>query len=124
MSVNLVVLKGNLTRDPELSLVGQKNTPKVRMGLAVNRSYKKGEDWVKEVSFFDIDVWGRQAENCAQYLSKGRPALVQGELRQDTWEQEDGQKRSKVSVVATNVEFLGYGDQTEGKKEPEDEVPF
>ena len=105
-SFNQVILMGNLTRDPEL-----RTTPTgqsvCNFGLALNRSYKGGDgEWVEATDFIDIVAWGPLGERVAQYLTKGRPALVNGRLQSRSWEQ-DGQKRSKVEVVANDVTFLG-----------------
>lgn len=108
-SVNKVMLIGNLTRDPELrytpggAQVGE-------FGMAMNRTFKTGDGQTKEeVTFVDITVWGRQAETCNEYLSKGRPVHVEGRLQLDEWETQDGQKRTKLKVVAERVTFLGSG---------------
>jgi single-strand DNA-binding protein len=105
-NLNKVLLMGNLTRDPEV-----KYTPKGNavgdLSIAINDSYKAQDGSLKEVvTYIDIEVWGRQAENCKQYLTKGRPVFVEGQLRLDQWEQ-DGQKRSKLKVRAVNIQFLG-----------------
>ena len=105
-SFNQVVLMGNLTRDPEL-----RTTPNGQsvcsFSLALNRSYKsKDGDWQEATDYIDIVAWGPLGERVAQYLTKGRPALVNGRLQSRSWEQ-DGQKRSKVEVVAQDVTFLG-----------------
>jgi single-strand DNA-binding protein len=105
-SFNQVVLMGNLTRDPEL-----RTTPSGQsvcsFSLALNRSYKSASgDWTEATDFIDIVAWGTLGERVAQYLTKGRPALVNGRLQSRSWEQ-DGQKRSKVEVVAQDVTFLG-----------------
>src|SRR5581483_4777301 len=105
-SFNQVTLMGNLTRDPEL-----RTTPNGQsvcsFSLALNRSYKGGDgEWKEMTDFIDIVAWGPLGERVAQYLSKGRPALVSGRLQSRSWEQ-DGQKRSKVEVVANDVTFLG-----------------
>ena len=105
-SYNKVILMGNLTRDPEKRYT-QGGTCVVNIGLAVNRRIKRNEEWIEEVSFFDIVVFGVQAENCAKFLSKGRPILVDGELQQRRWETPEGQKRNKVEIVANRVAFLG-----------------
>ncbi len=105
-SYNKVILMGNLTRDPEKRYT-QGGTCVVNIGLAVNRRIKRNEEWIEEVSFFDIVVFGVQAENCAKFLSKGRPILVDGELQQRRWETPEGQKRNKVEIVASRVAFLG-----------------
>src|SRR6266571_377420 len=105
-SVNQVILLGNLTRDPEL-----RQTPSgqsvVSFSLALNRAYKdqKTGDWQEATDYIDVVAWGPLAERVAQYLSKGRRALVQGRLQSRSWEQE-GQKRSKVEVLANDVTFL------------------
>ncbi len=105
-SFNRVILMGNLTRDPELRYTGN-GTAVCTLGLAVNRRVKKGDRWEEEASFFDVVVFGKIAENSAEYLAKGRPVLVEGELTQRRWEGQDGQKRSKVEIVASTVQFLG-----------------
>lgn len=105
-SLNQVTLMGNLTRDPEL-----RTTPSgasvCSFSLALNRSYKNAEGtWQEATDYIDIVAWGQLGERVAQYLSKGRPALVAGRLQSRNWEQ-DGQKRNKVEVVAQDVTFLG-----------------
>lgn len=106
-SINRVVLVGNLTRDPEL-----RQTPNGKsvctLGLAVNERYKNDAgEWVDKPNYFDIVVWGAQAENCERYLSKGRPVAIDGRLSYRSWEAQDGSKRSKVEVIAGTVQFLG-----------------
>jgi single-strand DNA-binding protein len=105
-SFNQVTLMGNLTRDPEL-----RTTPNgasvCSFSLALNRSYKNAEgNWTEVTDYVDIVAWGPLGERVAQYLTKGRPALVSGRLQSRSWEQ-DGAKRSKVEVVANDVTFLG-----------------
>lgn len=107
-SFNQVVLMGNLTRDPEL-----RQTPNGQnvcsFSLALNRSYKAASgEWQEATDYIDVVAWGPLGERVAQYLSKGRPCLVNGRLQSRSWEQ-DGQKRSKVEVVAQDVTFLGGG---------------
>lgn len=104
-SLNQVTLMGNLTRDPEL-----RQTPNGQnvcsFSLALNRSYKDSSgEWQEVTDYIDIVAWGPLAERVAQYLSKGRRCLVQGRLQSRSWEQ-DGQKRSKVEVLANDVTFL------------------
>jgi len=107
-SLNKVLLMGNLTRDPEVKYT-PKGTAVCDLGLAINDSYKAQDGTIKEtVTYVDVEVWGRTAENCKQYLTKGRPVFVEGQLRLDQWEQE-GQKRSKMKVRADRVQFLGGG---------------
>jgi single-strand DNA-binding protein len=104
---NKVILAGNLTRDPELRYT-PKGTAVARITLAVNRTWKSesGEN-KEEVSFVDVDVWGRQAEVISQYMKKGRPLLVEGRLKQDTWEDKNTkQKQSKLKVVLESFSFI------------------
>ncbi len=105
-SYNRVILMGNLTRDPELRYTPN-GTAVANFAIAVNRRFKTEDEVREEVDFFDIVVWGKQAENCSEYLSKGRPVLLEGRLQQNRWETSEGQKRSKVEVVANTVQFLG-----------------
>ena len=107
--MNKVILLGNLTRDPELSFTPG-GSPVCKFGMAVNRKYKKGDEWVDEPCFIDITVWGKSGEACAEYLSKGSQALVDGRLQFSMWE-DGGKQRSKLEVVANDVQFIG------GKKE-------
>jgi single-strand DNA-binding protein len=104
-SLNQVTLMGNLTRDPELrqTPTGQNVTS---FSLALNRSYKDASgEWQEATDYIDIVAWGPLAERVSQYLSKGRRCLVQGRLQSRSWEQ-DGQKRNKVEVLASDVTFL------------------
>lgn len=113
-SVNQVIMMGNLTRDPEL-----RQTPGgqsvVSFSLALNRSYKdQSGEWQEATDYIDVSAWGPLAERVAQYMTKGRRCLVQGRLQSRSWEQ-DGQKRSKVEVLANDVTFLdGRGEGGEG----------
>lgn len=107
-SFNKVILVGNLTRDPELRYT-PKGTAIAKIGLAVNRVWttESGEK-KEEVTFVDVDVFGRTAENVGQYMRKGRPILIEGRLRLDQWDdKQTGQKKSKLGVVAETVQFLG-----------------
>jgi single-strand DNA-binding protein len=115
-STNVVVLCGNLTRDPELKSVG--DTSVCELGVAVNERRKKGEEWVEQAHFFDVSVWGKQGESCAEYLSKGRQVVVSGRLDYRFWEADDGSKRSKVSVVAHSVQFVGSRDSADAPPAP------
>ena len=105
VSFNRVVLAGNLTRDPELRFTSN-GIPVCEFGLAVNRVRSKSE----EVDFFDITAWRELGETIANYKKKGDPILVEGKLQYRTWEAQDGSRRSKVDVVADNVQFLGRGE--------------
>lgn len=105
-SFNKVILMGNLTRDPELRYTPQ-GTAVSDMTIAVNDPRGEKDNTV----FADVTVWKKTAEACCQYLAKGRPVLIEGRLQQDTWEdRETGQKRSKLRVVAHDVQFLGSRD--------------
>ena len=103
--VNHVVLVGRLTRDAELKYT-QGGAAVCKFSIAINRRRKNGEEWVEEVNYFDIVLWGRQGEALNQYLVKGKQVAVEGELRQNRWEQ-DGQSRSKVEIIANNLQLLG-----------------
>jgi len=125
-SYNKVLLMGNLTRDPEVRYT-PKGTALANLGLAVNRVWttESGEQ-KEEVTFVDIEVWGRQAETAGQYLAKGRPVFVEGRLKLDSWEdKESGQKRNKLKVVAERVQFLGAprGGAEFKDQAPSDEAP-
>lgn len=106
-SLNKVILIGNLTRDPEVRFTPN-GTPVANFGLAINRKWtnKQGEK-VEGVDYINIVVWGRLAELCGDYISKGSPVAVDGRLQSRSWETEDGSKRSTIEVVAENVQFLG-----------------
>jgi single-strand DNA-binding protein len=114
-SFNKVLLMGNLTRDPELRYIPS-GTAVVKFGLAVNRDYldKQSGEKKESVCFVDITVWGKQAETCNQYLTKGRPVFIEGRLEFSSWETKEGDKRSKLEVVAERVQFLG-GRRDEGE---------
>jgi single-strand DNA-binding protein len=114
-NINRVILTGNLTADPELSTIPS-GTSVCRLRLAVNRRTKDQStgEWSEKPNYFDIKVWGAQGENCAQYLSKGRPVAIDGRLEWSEWEAQDGGKRSKVEVVADTVQFLGSRSDNEG----------
>lgn len=105
---NKVLLMGNLTRDPEVRYT-PKGTAIATLGLAVNRvwSTESGEK-KEEVTFVDVDVWGKQAETIGQYMAKGRPIFIEGRLKLDQWDdKESGQKRSKLKVVCESFQFIG-----------------
>lgn len=109
-SVNKVIMIGNLTRDPELRYTPA-GTAICEFAVALNRNWttKEGEKR-EEVAFIEVTAWARQAEVCKEFLRKGRPVFVEGYLKQDRWEDKNtGQKRSKVSVTAERIQFLGGG---------------
>lgn len=107
-SFNKVILVGNLTRDPELRYT-PKGTAIAKIGLAINRVWTNDAGEKKEdVTFVDVDVFGRTAENVGQYMRKGRPILIEGRLKLDQWDdKQTGQKKSRLGVVAEVVQFLG-----------------
>jgi single-strand DNA-binding protein len=105
-SMNRVFLMGNLTRDPELRQTSG-GLAVTDLGLAVSERYKnKSGEEVETVCFTDVVVWGKQAESCSQYLSKGAPVVVEGRLQLDRWETDSGEKRSRMRVKADRVQFL------------------
>jgi single-strand DNA-binding protein len=105
--LNHVALIGRLTRDAELKYTAGGQAV-CKFSVAVNRRRKNGDQWEDEANYFDIVLWGRQGESLNQYLIKGKQIGVDGELRQDRWQQ-DGQNRSKVEIVANNIQLLGGG---------------
>ena len=108
--VNSVVIVGRLTRDAELKYTTG-GTAVSKIGIAVNKRVKKGDEWTEQASFFDVTLWGKMAEGLNQYLVKGKQIAIEGELEQERWEK-DGQAHSKVTITASNVQLLGGGSQT------------
>ena len=128
-SLNKTFLIGNLTRDPDLRYLPS-GAPVANFGLAINRTYTSSDgEKVDDVCFVEITAWNRLAEVCGEYLAKGRPVFVEGRLQMDTWEQEDGQKRSRLKVVAQNIQFLGGGAKADseadsGEEDSDADIPF
>ena len=130
---NKIILVGHLSRDPEVRSTST-GTAMATFGLATNHRYKAGETWDEEVCFLDVVVFGRQAEPVGDHLHKGSQALIEGRLRQRTWETPDGQQRRKHEVVADRVHFLGLrpqGGETEmppgvpdALVDPDEDIPF
>jgi len=113
-NINVVVITGNLTRDPELrSTPGGTSVCKLRVAVNSRRKDQSG-NWVDKPNYFDVTVWGAQGENCANYLSKGRPVAVEGRLDWREWEDKEGGKRQSVEIIANSVQFLGSRDGTGG----------
>ena len=115
-NINVVAITGNLTKDPELRSTPS-GTSVCKLRVAVNSRRKDGQsgEWVDKPNYFDVTVWGAQGENCANYLSKGRPVAVQGRLDWREWESQDGGKRQAVEIIADSVQFLGSrGDNPSG----------
>ena len=105
-NINVVCVTGNLTRDPELRHLGS-GTAVCKLRIAVNTRRKDGNEWVDKPNYFDVTVWGAQGENCATYLSKGRPVAIQGRLEWREWQNDNGDKRQAVEIIADSVQFLG-----------------
>jgi single-strand DNA-binding protein len=123
-SYNRVLLMGNLTRNPEIRYTSS-GTAVADLGLAVNESFKnKAGETVEQTCFVDVVVWGRQAETSAEYLQKGSSVFVEGRLQLDQWENQQGEKRSKLRVRADRVQFLGSpGKGTEFSAAPAASAP-
>src|SRR5947208_4487132 len=123
---NVVVITGNLPRDPELRNTSG-GTPVCSMRVAVNTRRKNGQtgEWEDKPNYFDVTVWGQQGENCATYLQKGRPVAVQGRLEWREWQDQQGNKRQSVDIIADSVQFLGSRDGAEngGRFTPRRDVP-
>ena len=120
-NINRVVITGNLTRDPELrSTPGGTSVCSLRVAVNSRRKDDSG-NWVDKPNYFDVTVWGAQGENCAQYLAKGRPVAVDGRLNWREWEDQQGNKRQTVDIIADSVQFLGSRDapQSNGTVEPD-----
>lgn len=110
-----VVVAGNLVRDPEMKYAPS-GTPICEFGVAVNEKFNKDGEKREEVSYFDVTCFGKTAEVASQYLTKGKPVALEGKLQQQRWENQDGQKRSKIVVIANRIHFLpdGKGGQQDG----------
>jgi single-strand DNA-binding protein len=115
MNINRVVLTGNLTRDPELRATsGGTGVSVCKLGIAVNTRRKNSQgEWEEKPNYFRVTVFGKQAENCASYLKKGRPVAIDGRLEWSSWEQ-DGNKRESIDIIADSVQFLGGRDEAGG----------
>ena len=110
--INNVILVGRLTRDSELMYTNS-GYPLCKFSIAVNRRRKQGEQWVDEANFFDVNLWGKRGESLSSYLTKGQQIAIEGQLKQERWEQ-DGQKRSKVTVEAEQIQLLGSKSDSSG----------
>ena len=104
MSLNLISMMGNLTRNPEIKHIPSGKAV-CRLSIANNRVYNKNNERMSDVSYFDVEVWGVSAENCAKYLNKGSGVIVEGRLQQERWEK-DGKTHSNVKIIANAVHFL------------------
>ena len=105
LNLNRVAIAGNLTKDPDLRHTGN-GTAVCSFTVAVNRRYKVGTEVKEEVSFLRVTVWSEMGKNCEKYLSKGSGVLVEGHLKQERWEGEDGKMKDKTAIVAQRVHFL------------------
>ena len=124
-NINRVVMTGNLTRDPELrSTPSGTSVCSLRIACNTRRKNASGE-WVDKPNYFDVTVWGAQGENCAQYLQKGRPVAIDGRLEWREWEDQQGNKRQSVDIIADSVQFLGSreGGENGGRFTPQSDVP-
>lgn len=129
--MNLVMLIGRLTRDPELKYLQGSGTPVANFPVAVDREFT-GKDGKKEVDFIDIQVWGKSAENCTNYISKGSKVAIQGSLRIDTYQNQSGENRKITRVNAIRVQFLDNKNNNNGKtfeqpqfqEVPDGDIPF
>jgi single-strand DNA-binding protein len=125
-NLNRVIITGNLTRDPELrSLSSGMSVCSLRVAVNTRRKDNSTGEWVDKPNYFDVTVWGAQGENCAQYLSKGRPVAVDGRLEWREWEDKQGNKRQSVDIIADSVQFLGSreGGENGGRFTPQSDVP-
>ncbi len=112
-NINSVVVTGNLTRDPELRHTPS-GTPVCKLRIAVNTRRKSGDQWEDKPNYFDVTVWGAQGENCSTYLVKGRPVAISGRLEWREWQNDNGDKRQAVEIIAETVQFLGSRDGSSG----------
>lgn len=111
--MNQVILIGRLTRDPELRFIPNSGTAVARFGLAVNREFKR--EGQPDADFFNIVVWGKSAENCANYLKKGRLVAINGSMRNNNYEDKNGVKHYSIEINANRVEFLEWGDNNNSR---------
>ncbi len=119
-SLNSILIEGNLTRDPLLAET-PKGTSVCNLSLASNRYFKLNNEQQQEVSFFNIEVWSKQAEVCNEHLEKGRGIRVVGRLKQDRWEDTDGKKHDRIKIIAEHVEFKPrFNAKKNGNKAQED----
>jgi single-strand DNA-binding protein len=106
-NINRVIITGNLTRDPELRSTSSNTVCSLRVAVNGRRRNPQTQDWEDAPNYFDVSVWGAQGDNCARYLSKGRPIAVDGRLQWREWTDKEGNKRQSVDIVADSVQFLG-----------------
>lgn len=122
-NINSVVLTGNLTQDPEMKATSS-GTQICRMRIASNTRVKRGDEWGDKANYIDVTVFGKTAENCARYLSKGRPIALSGRLDWSEWTTPEGAKRQALQVVANDVQFLSSGqDDSQGGSQAAQAAP-
>lgn len=115
--VNEVIVIGRLVRDVEFKVIAS-GTPVAKFSIANNQAFKQNDEWKEYVNYFDVTVWGKQAESCSKYLTKGKQVAVSGSLRQERWQDKtSGQNRSKVEITANQVQFLGDASKPTGQAE-------
>jgi single-strand DNA-binding protein len=132
-NINRVIITGNLTRDPELrSLQSGMSVCSLRVACNTRRKDGATGEWVDKPNYFDVTIWGRQGENAAQYLSKGRPVAIDGRLEWREWQDQQGNKRQSVDIIADNVQFLsspegfnggGGGGGSSNSFTPQSDIP-
>ena len=126
-NINRVIITGNLTADPDLrSLPSGTSVCKLRVAVNTRRKDNSTGEWVDKPNYFDVTVWGAQGENCANYLSKGRPVAIDGRLEWREWEDKQGNKRQSIDIIADSVQFLGSrdgGGENGGRFTPQSDVP-
>ena len=121
LNLNQVTIAGSLTRDVQTKQIG--NSTVAEFGIAINRKYKGNDGELKEeTTFVDISVWGKQGETCAKYLSKGRNCLIEGALAFSAWTDKEGKKRSKLTVNAQRVHFIGGNQDTKAPAQEHQDV--
>ncbi len=129
MSINKVVISGNLTRDGELRTT-QSGTSILRFGVAVNeRRRNQNGEWEDYANFVDCTMWGKRADALAQYLTKGTKVAIEGRLHYSAWQAQDGSKRSKLDVTVDELEFMSRGDGAKPRQAApavldDDDIPF
>ena len=127
-NINRVIITGNLTRDPELrSLPSGMSVCSLRIASNTRRKDQQSGEWIDKPNYFDVTIFGRQGENAAQYLAKGRPVAIDGRLEWREWQDQQGNKRQSVDIIADSVQFLGSpagdGNGSGARFTPQSDVP-
>jgi len=123
---NLAVLEGRLVGDPEIRYT-QNGTALCKFSIANNYDYYKDEELQKEVNYFDVTTWAKLAEQCNEYLKKGRRVIINGRLKHNRWQDDDGANHSKIAIIGNQVQFLDLKDSEDSSDKPgiaEDDTPF